>query len=107
VQGFVETAGTVGDRVVVAQGWAADTKRGKPAERVLLFAGVRLLADEPPSKPRPDLVKLHGPGLRRSGFVLGGAGARGEKPPSPGSLRVIAVIGDRASELRRLSDAGR
>ena len=107
VQGFVETAGTVGDRVVVAQGWAADTKRKQPAERVLLFADGRLLADEPPSKPRSDLVKLHGPALRRAGFVIGGAGARGEKPPSPGSLRVIAVIGDRASELRRLSDAGR
>jgi hypothetical protein len=107
VQGYIETTGTVGDRVVVVQGWAADTKRGQPAERVLLFAGGRLLADGPPTKPRSDLVRLHGPAVRRSGFVIGGAGARGQKPPSPDNLRVIAVIGDRASELRRLPSAGR
>ena len=107
VGGFVETLATVGGRVVVAQGWAADAERGQPAERLLLFSGGRLLDDEVPSKSRPDLVKAYGPKLRRAGFLLGAGAPRGGELPDLDSLRVVAVLGKRASELDVLDDAKR
>ena len=105
VDGFVETMATLAGRATVVQGWAADVERRQPAERVLLFSNGRLLDDEPTSKLRRDLVKLHGRGLRRAGFVLGAGRRRGGELPSLDSLRVVAVIGDRASELEVLDGA--
>jgi Sulfatase len=99
VGGFVETRGEIAHRVVFAQGWAGDTKSAQPADRLYLFSRDRLLSDAPPSRVRPDLRKLYGAAMRRAGFVLGGTAEGGGELPDPGSLRVVAVLGDRASEL--------
>src|SRR6185436_3140099 len=50
-------------------GWAGDTARRVPAQRVLVFAGDKLLYAGTPGVGRADLAKRW-PGLGRSGFVF-------------------------------------
>ena len=74
--------------------------RARPAERVIAFAGSRLLASGRPFVKRPDLVKPYGRKMTRAGYDLSGW-AQGPKPGSPEApVRVSAILGDRASELR-------
>ena len=72
-----------GDTVNVA-GWATDAAHGRAAERVLLFAGDRLIQAGTLNAPRDDLAQQYGPGVAFSGFEFTGldAGARGGTRPA-------------------------
>ena len=79
-------------------GWAVDPDGRRPAERVLVFAGDRLVAQARPTVVRPDIVeRFDSAKVERSGFELRG-GAQGA---GLDDLRVFAVAGDSASELPR------
>lgn len=74
----------VGQTEVKIEGFAGDPASKRPADRVIAFAGARLLAT---GRPRAD------------GFVLSGWAA-GPKPGSTGApIRVFAIEGRRALEL--------
>lgn len=76
-------------------GWAADLRRHRVADQVLAFAGARLVAAAKPSIERPDVARVHGDELTRSGFALNG--------PATGSqeVRVFALYGSRAVPVPR------
>jgi hypothetical protein len=93
--GSVDTI-SVGQAEVKIDGWAGERTSGRPAERVLAFAGERFLAAGRPSLARKDVANKVGPKLARSGFRLRGWTAG----PRPGSarapVRVFAIVGGRA-----------
>ena len=89
-----ETTTYAGD--AVAQGWAVDRARKRAADRVLAFAGGRLVASVPPRIDRPDIAaSLGSERARRSGFSLRFRGS-----DTAAGARIFAVSGSRASELR-------
>jgi len=96
VDGFIEARDVEGT-ALVAGGWAF-SREGGPAERVLLFAGDRFIKAVEPSVPRPDLVEIYGQRALLAGFNV--SADLGEDA-SDVELRAFAVIGDRASELKR------
>jgi hypothetical protein len=102
VAGYVEAVAPAPGKLIVT-GWAADTERGRPADRVLVFAGGRLLADQQPFAERPDVAKAEGDELLRSGFRVEVPTAAAETLSERG-VRVVAVSGSRASELASLPD---
>jgi hypothetical protein len=93
--GFIDQIGKEGGQTAVS-GWASDAGHRKAADRVMLFAGGRLLQAARPSVVRPDLAKSFGIGLAKAGFAFSDSGVENEE-----QLRVIAVVDGRASELRR------
>jgi hypothetical protein len=93
--GFIDQIGNEGGQTTVS-GWASDAGHRKAADRVMLFAGDRLLQATRPSVVRPDLAKSFGIGLAKAGFAFSDSGVENEE-----QLRVIAVVDGRASELRR------
>jgi hypothetical protein len=98
VEGFVDrTRGSA--RLVVFEGWAADTQSRRPAERVIAFSGDRLIASVRPDLPRSDLVKAYGPSLAKAGFQLGGATTPAEDGSPAPELRVFAVLDGQASPI--------
>jgi hypothetical protein len=76
-------------------------------QRVLAFADGKLVASERPKVPRLDVAENLGRPALFSGYrffpVLAGSE---DVAADPDRLRVFAVLGDRASELKRLSTAG-
>jgi Sulfatase len=101
VGGFVESVEpSAGDLAV--GGWAADTKRTRPADRVFVFADGRLLTDGFPTLDRPDIAKTYGPRVLRSGYRLEASTAAAGTLAKRGRIRVVALSGARASELERL-----
>ena len=95
IDGNVDTVQLEGNRLVVA-GWVTDARHTRPADRVLVFSGDRLLQATQPQLVRNDVAKL-GPGGGSSGFYLSRSGV--PEDVAPERLRVIAVVGDRASEM--------
>jgi hypothetical protein len=93
ISGFVDSL-TVDDGAVAASGWAADTQRDRVAERVLVFADGKLVAQGEPSTPRPDVAAKFGGEVERSGFGLSGIVARDNA-----RIQVVAMSAGRASEL--------
>jgi Sulfatase len=93
ISGFVDSL-TVDDGVVAASGWAADTQRDRVAERVLVFADGKLVAQGEPSTPRPDVAAKFGGEVELSGFGLSGIVARDNA-----RIQVVAMSAGRASEL--------
>jgi hypothetical protein len=85
---------------LVVTGWAADTVHRRVPGRVLVFADGRLLTDGAPSMARPDVARDHGRAVLRSGFRLTVATAGAAKLAVTGHIRVVAVAGDTASELK-------
>ena len=96
--GRIEIVGTRGGGLLVA-GWASDPDHRRPADQVMLFADGRLLQAARPSTPKPSLVDRFGPALERAGFAFGATGAIAQVAATPDRLRVIAVVGGRASAL--------
>jgi hypothetical protein len=91
----------VGRAEVTIQGWAGDSERARPADRVLAFAGERFLAAGRPSLPRDDVAGKVGARLARSGFKLRGW-TGGPLPGSPSApVRVFAIVGGRALPIRQ------
>jgi len=79
-------------------GWAGDTARHIPADRVLVFAGDKLVYAGTPGVGRADLAKRW-PGLGRSGFVFDLPRSTVGEDSGTAALRFFALRGDRASEL--------
>jgi peptidoglycan/LPS O-acetylase OafA/YrhL len=102
VGGAVERVSVCGQVPTVA-GWAADIPRHHAAEHVLVFADNRLLLAGRPERKRPDLTRRYGPGLTHSGFVLIPPAAAATAATDPYRVRVFAMAGRRASELRASS----
>ena len=84
-------------------GWAGDIGRHVAADRVLVFAGDKLLYAGTPGVGRADLAKRW-PGLGRSGFVFDLPLAKVGKDAGTTELRFFALRGDRASELAYARD---
>ena len=95
LQGHIESS-TVEETTVRIRGWAADLQNGAPVDRVLLFAGGRLLFTSSTSVYRFDIRGVSSrKGLQRIGFVA-------ELPLRDvrrGDVRVFAVRGPVVSEL--------
>jgi hypothetical protein len=104
VSGYVETRGPIRGGVQLS-GWAADRRAGRPAERIVVLEHGRLLASGEPTLEREDIAADYGPGAARAGFRVEIEDPRGERLLEPGRLRVYAVSGGRASELRLLEGA--
>jgi hypothetical protein len=96
IYGHVDKVDVEGNRLVLA-GWVTDARHTRPADRVLVFSGDRLLHATQPQLERKDVAKQVGPGGHSSGFSL----SRSSIPNgvSLGGLHVIAIAGDRASEM--------
>lgn len=84
-----QTAGSA-----VVSGWAGDVTEDKPASRILVFAGERLIAASPPTVPRPDVAEyFREPALTRVGYSIGFPRSELAK-----GIRVFAISGGRATE---------
>lgn len=104
VGGFVDRLLPWGDNLI-ATGWAADFGARRVADCVLVFAAGRLLAALPPVATRLDIGNAHGRALEQSGFHFDGPRKLGEQLADPWRVRVFAVVGRRASELKRTQQA--
>jgi hypothetical protein len=95
LEGRIESP-TVEEATVRIRGWAADVRNGARVDRVLLFAGSRLLFASTTTVYRFDVVGVSSrKGLQRIGFVA-------ELPARDvrrGDVRVFAVRGSAVSEL--------
>jgi hypothetical protein len=96
--GFIDSVKQEGNSVNVA-GWATDAAHDHTADRVLLFGDGRLIQAATPAGQRDDLAAQFGSGVGLAGFEFTGVDANALSGGSEG-LRVFAVVGDRASELR-------
>jgi hypothetical protein len=96
--GFIETLEEQRGRILI-EGWATDADHRTAADRVLVFAGERLIQASRPTLARADLIKLWGFGVGKAGFVL--TASAGADIPDPQDVRVIAIADGRAAELSR------
>jgi 4-amino-4-deoxy-L-arabinose transferase-like glycosyltransferase len=94
-RGAVESMSPVLGRPAIS-GWAIAAKGSRLVNWVLLFSGRRLLAVSAGGLPEPDVARRFGPQALLSGFALIPVAF----PADRSTLRVFAVVGDRASELR-------
>jgi hypothetical protein len=93
--GFVDSVRSDEGRLVVS-GWATDAEHRRPADRILVFAGDRLVTEGDVSESRGDVARQFGsPAIKKAGFELSTVAAASD------DVRVFAVVGDRASELDR------
>ena len=95
VQGAIDDLARDGAAIRVG-GWAASPSAKRPASRVLVFAGERLLAQGIPDVGRPDIVRsMKTVDVARSGyrFRVSGAGI------DPEDIRVIAIYRGTGSSL--------
>jgi hypothetical protein len=84
------------DQGVRLGGWAVDLQGRRPAERVVVFDGTRLVAQGRLTTERPDIVQRYGSDrVARSGYEVRGSAKGAELD----HLRVFALSGDRATEL--------
>lgn len=96
--GFVDSVEMSGGQMSVT-GWATDAGHQRSADRVLLFGDGQLLQSAEPSFQRPDLAEMFGPGAGQAGYELT-ASASSAALATPDRLRVVAVAGSGASELK-------
>jgi hypothetical protein len=92
--GFVDDV-SIDQGTVKITGWAADLRRHRVADRILAFAGGRLVAAAKPSVERPDVARVHGDELGRSGFDLNGPAIESQR------VRVFALYGSQAVPVPR------
>jgi 4-amino-4-deoxy-L-arabinose transferase-like glycosyltransferase len=83
-------------------GWALDATRPRPVDWVLFFSRDRLFAVSAGGIARPDIARLQGTSALLSGFVRPSTQSLRDRS----TIRVFAVVGDRASELA-LSDSAK
>ncbi len=98
VSGFLDSLETNGEAITVS-GWAVDRGRRRVADQVLVFADGELVANGRPLASRSDVAKEFGSQLERSGFLLKGVTQPLQNRASP-RIRVVAISGGRASELK-------
>jgi len=96
LQGYVDQR-LEDDQGVRLGGWAADELERRPAERLLVFEGDRVVAQAEPTLDRPDVAKNLGATAAKCGFELRVPVEGGDS----GDLRVFAIEGDSAVELQR------
>lgn len=101
LEGFVEDLAAADGRLEV-KGWAWDPEARRPPERILAFANGTLVAEGRPAVERPDLRQRYGPGAAHAGYRLVGRTVKARQLVVPGALRVVAVSGPRAAELKDL-----
>jgi hypothetical protein len=101
LEGFVEGL-TAADNRLEVKGWAWDPEAGRPAERILAFANGSLVAEGRPTVKRPDLQQSYGAKAARAGYRLVATTVKSRQLVVPGALRVVAVSGPRATELKDL-----
>lgn len=75
-------------------GWALQARRPELVDWVLFFSNGRLFAASPGGLPRPEIAKAFGASALLSGFLRAPTA-----PVDRSTVRVFAVVGDRASEL--------
>ena len=93
--GFVDTVSRDENGELVISGWAIDAGGRRPADRLIAFAGGRLLASGQPTIVRPDVSRTRGDAVARSGFRL----TTRVRGVAPSDVRVYAIVGERASQL--------
>jgi hypothetical protein len=107
VSGYVETQRLVDAGHLSVSGWAADPSRRARVRRVLVVVDGRVVATITPSIPRLDLAKTYGPRSLKAGYRASVPLLHADLVARrPARIRVFAVVGTRASELRRLPPAG-
>jgi hypothetical protein len=95
VQGAIDDLVRDGPAIRVG-GWAASAQAKRPATRVLVFAGDRLLAQGVPDIDRDDIVaNLNSSAVAKSGYAFRVSGTGIDTD----DIRVVAVYGGEASEL--------
>ena len=95
VRGFVETLERDDSGIRVA-GWAADVDSHRPATRILVFEGSRLVTQGSPTMIRRDVAKqLKDPAVAKSGFQLRASADEVDLS----ELRIVALAGDVGSDL--------
>jgi hypothetical protein len=95
IQGAIDDLARDGSAIRVG-GWAASQSAKRPADRVLVFADGRLLAQGTPDVGRPDIVKS------MKTFAVGRSGYRFRVSAAgidEGDIRVIAIYNGDASSL--------
>lgn len=86
---------TPSHKPLLIDGWAVNADTHRPVDWFLLFSGRRLFAVQPSEQPNKAVARAYGPSSLLSGFGL----APEDAPADHSTIRVFAVIGDRASEL--------
>ncbi len=89
-----------GNRAAVFSGWAIDEVATRPAERVVVVSGSRLLTTGKPEVKREDVAKLN-PRFLESGFRMQ---YRGAEPLDGVKVRVFAVLSNGTARELRYSD---
>jgi hypothetical protein len=90
------------DETGTFEGWAADLDARRAAERVVVFVDGRSAYVGRPGKSRKDIGARYG--ARRAGFVFRLPGSILPTPGGGHEVRVFAVLGGVASELRVLGE---
>jgi hypothetical protein len=98
--GFLDNLAVTPQQVEL-NGWTADVTQGKPIEKLLVFLDEQCVFAGLTHALRPDVVQAFGkPELVASGFDI--RLPRSLIPAgSEGRLRLFAVLGERATELKR------
>jgi hypothetical protein len=91
---------TVSGGVLSVAGWAIKEAGPQRADWVLAFVGRRLLATGRQGDLRPDLAKVYGTQALVSGFKVTARLTRPNELADLSRLRLFALVGRRASELR-------
>jgi hypothetical protein len=104
ITGFIDRLTYLGDQLTVT-GWAVDTERRRATDQIMVFSKDGLLVAGRPSSSRPDIAARFGPAAERSGFLLSTFSDQAEELADPSKVRVIAIAGDRASELETAGSA--
>jgi sulfatase-like protein len=98
--GFVDSLTATKNKLEI-RGWAADPKSGTPAERILAFSRGSLVAQGRPRLKRPDLKPQYGAAAAAgAGYRLVFKTILARQLAEPGALRIVAIRGGRASELK-------
>ena len=107
VAGFIEKVDALDAGHLSIGGWAADPRRRAAVDQVLVFADRRLLARTSASISRPDVARTLGRAAANAGYQVRIAYPSADRAAAdPSRLSVFAVLGGRASELKRLSGGG-
>lgn len=83
------------DKPLLLGGWALDATRPRLVDWILFFSRGRLFAVSAGGQARPDIAKAYGASALLAGFGIVASPA----PSDRSTIRVFALVGNRASEL--------
>jgi 4-amino-4-deoxy-L-arabinose transferase-like glycosyltransferase len=98
VRGYVERS-TVSKETVTVSGWAANVKRGRLADAVLIFSNDRFVGAVTTTDRRPDVSRVFRKQLTGSGYSINFPRRLAEPGGNRASLRLFGVDGDLVSPL--------